>query len=100
MYMGGSPDQERVRILDELHRDFHSTLGAAHREAGFPPVGGRSGSGVNWAKHYDLHPGSRDEAFEILRRVSREFDELHQTNISSKLPRTPGSTQVGPPPPK
>jgi hypothetical protein len=99
MYMGGSPDQERVRILDELHRRFHSMLGKAHREAGFPPVGGRSGSGVKWSKHYELNPGSRDDAFEILRRVSREFDETYGTNISSKLPRTPGGTDVGPPPP-
>jgi hypothetical protein len=98
--MGGAANGERVDLVDELHRRFHSMLGKAHREAGFPPVGGKSGSAVEWAKHYKLNPGSRDEAFEILRRVSREFDELHGTNISSKLPRTPGSTEVGPPPPK
>jgi hypothetical protein len=99
VYMGGAADQERVRILDELHQKFHSMLGKAHREVGLPPVGGKSGSGVKWAEHYVRNPGSRDEAFEILRRVSREFDEAHGTNISSKLPRTPGSTEVGPPPP-
>ena len=100
MYMGGAADQERVRILEGLHRRFHGMLGKAHRDVGFPPVGGKSGSGVKWVEHYELNPGSRDEAFEILRRVSREFDETHGTNISSKLPRAPGGTEVGPPPPK
>lgn len=99
-YMGGATDGEQVDIAGRLHRAFHSMLGKAHREAGFPPRGGKSGSGVKWAEHYKLNPGSRDEAYEILRRVSREFDEIYKTDISSKLPRPPGSTEVAPPPPK
>lgn len=99
-YMGGAADGERVDLVDELHRRFHSMLGKAHREAGFPPVGGKSGSGVRWGEHFELNPGSRDEALEILRRVSREFDDLYGTNISSKLPRAPGATEAGPPPSK
>jgi hypothetical protein len=97
-YMGGAADGERVDLVDELHRRFHSMLGKAHREAGFPPVGGKSGSAEKWAEHYARNPGSRDEAMEILRRVSREFDETYGTNITSKL-RPPTATKAGPAPP-
>jgi len=98
--MGGAADGERYDLEGRLHRAFHSMLEKAHREAGFPPRGGKSGSGLKWAEHYELNPGRHDEAYEILRRVSREFDEMYGANISSKLTRTPGSTGVGPPPPK
>lgn len=96
-YVGGAADGERVDLVDELHRRFHSLLGKAHREAGFPPVGGKNGSGVKWDDYYRLNPGSRDEALEILRRVSREFDERYGTNISAKLPRSPGTPGGGSP---
>jgi hypothetical protein len=99
-YMGGAADGERVDLVDELHRRFHSMLAKAQREAGFPPVGGKGGSTVKWGKHFELNPGSRDEAYEILRRVSREFDERYGTNISSKLRPAPGGTDVRPPPPR
>jgi hypothetical protein len=75
-------------------------LDKAHREAGFPPRGGITGSKVKWAKHYELNPGSRERAYENLRRVAREFDEIHGTDISSRLSQTPGSTEMAPPPPK
>jgi hypothetical protein len=45
-YMGGAADGERVDLVDELHRRFHSMLRKAHREADFPPVGGKSGSKI------------------------------------------------------
>jgi hypothetical protein len=89
-YMGGASKQELERLTDELHRKFHGMLSKAQRDAGFPPVGGINGSKTMWAKHFKLHPESRDEAMEILRRVSREFDELYGTNISSKLAPPPG----------
>ena len=64
-----------------------------------PPVGGKSGSKIMWDKHYDRYPGSREEAMEILRRVSREFDEIYGTNISSKLPPASNGSEIGTPPP-
>jgi hypothetical protein len=97
--MGGAADGERVDLVGRLHRAFHSMLGKAHREAGFPPVGGKSGSKIMWDKHYDRYPGSREEAMEILRRVSREFDEIYGTNISSKLPPASNGSEIGTPPP-
>jgi hypothetical protein len=98
-YMGGAANGERVDLVDELHRRFHSMLGKAHREAGFPPVGGKSGSKIKWDEHFDRYPESREEAMQILRRVSREFDETYGTNISSKLSPTPSAPEVGVPPP-
>jgi hypothetical protein len=93
MYMGGAADQERVRILDELHRRFHGLLGRAHREVGFPPVGGRTGSAEKWAEHFARNPGSEDQAWDILRRISREFDAANGTNISPKI--RPGANPGG-----
>ena len=98
-YMGGAADGERVDLVDDLHRRFHSMLGKAHREAGFPPVGGKSGSKMRWDEHYDLYPASRERAMEILRRVSREFDEIHGTNIRSKIRKPSNAGEVGIPPP-
>jgi hypothetical protein len=97
-YMGGAADGEQVDLVGRLHRAFHSMLGKAQREAGFPPVGGKSGSKIKWDEHFDRNPGSRDEAYEILRRVSREFDEIYGTNISSKLPPASNPAGVAPPP--
>lgn len=96
-YMGGAADGEREDLVAELHRRFHGLLAKAHREAGFPPVGGKSGSTVEWLKHFELNPGSREEAMEILRRVSREFDETYGTNISSKLPSPTRGAEAPPP---
>jgi hypothetical protein len=98
MYMGGAADQERVRILDELHRRFHGLLGRAHREVGLPPVGGRTGSAKKWAEHYARNPGSEDQAWDILRRISREFDSANGTNISSKIRPGPNPGGAGAPP--
>ena len=97
--MGGAQNQELLRLEDSLHRRFHSLLAKAQREAGFPSVGGKSGSKTMWDKHFRLNPGSRDEAMEILRRVSREFYETNGTNISSKLPPAPKAGGVGTPVP-
>jgi hypothetical protein len=99
-YMGGPADGETVDLEERLHQEFHSMLDKAHREAGFPPRGGVSGSKVKWAEHFRLNPGSRDEAYETLRRVARQFDDIHKTDISSRLSGTPGSTKVGPLSPK
>jgi len=74
-------------------------LDKTHREAGFPPRGGINGSRLKWAEHYRKNPGSREEAYEILRRVAREFDEIHGTDISSRLSQTPTTTEIAPPPP-
>jgi hypothetical protein len=98
-YMGGAAKQDRVRLVDDLHRRFHSMLAKAQREAGLPPVGGKTGSKTIWDKHFERHPGSREKAMEILRRVSREFDDLHGTNISSKLPPASKVGGLGTPPP-
>lgn len=98
-YMGGAANGERVDLEGRLHRAFHSMLGKAHGEAGFPPVGGISGSAKKWAEHYRLKAGSRDEAMAILRRVSREFDQTYGTNISSKLQPVPEAGEVGTSPP-
>jgi hypothetical protein len=85
-YMGGAEKQELEQITDALHRTFHSMLAKAQREAGFPPVGGKSGSAIAWGRYFRLNPTRRKEAMDILRSVSQKFDEIHGTSISSKLP--------------
>ena len=98
-YMGGPEDGETYDLEDRLHHEFHSMLDKAHREAGLPPRGGINGSRVKWAERYKESPGSREKAYEILRRVAREFDKIHDTDVSSRLSQTPGATEMGRPPP-
>jgi len=98
-YMGGAADGETVDLEGGLHQEFHSMLDKAHRQAGLLPRGGINGSRAKWAQHYNENPGSREKAYEILRRVAREFDKIHDTDISSRLSQTPGPTEMGPPPP-
>jgi hypothetical protein len=98
-FMGGAVDQELVPLQASLHRALHGALAKALGDEGFPPVGGINGSAIKWAKHFELNPGSREEAMEILRRVSREFDQMYGTNISSKLaPAPPPPGGEAPPP--
>jgi hypothetical protein len=98
-YMGGAEDGETYDLERRLHEEFHSMLDRAHREAGLPPRGGINGSRAKWAQHYKENPGSHEKAYENLRRVAREFDKIHDTDISSRLSQTPGATEMGRPPP-
>lgn len=98
-YMGGAEDGETVDLEGDLHQEFHRKLEDAHREEGFPPRGGINGSRAKWGVHYERNPGRREQAYEILRRVARKFDEEHGTNISSRLP-PPSTTEAGLPPPQ
>ena len=99
-YMGGPKNGPTTPLEDFLHTELHRRVGKAHIEEGFPPVGGKTGSTRRWADYYRDNPGSRERAYEILRRVAREFDEEHGTDISSRIPETPGNTDIEPPPPK
>lgn len=64
---------------------FHADLGAALKKAGFPRVGGRGGGAEDWTRHFTENAGSREEAMEILRRVTRDFDKRNGTWISRYL---------------
>jgi hypothetical protein len=48
-------------------------------------VGGKGGGTVDWAEYFRLNPQSRDEAVEILRRVTRDFDKANRTSVSRYL---------------
>jgi hypothetical protein len=98
-YMGGAEDGETYDLEGRLHQEFPKILEKAHREAGLPPRGGINGSRVKWAQRYNESPGSREKAYEILRRVAREFDEVHGTDISSRLSQTSGGAERGRLPP-
>jgi hypothetical protein len=89
-HMGGAVDQELVPLRVSLHRALHSQLASALKEAGFPPVGGRSGSTVKWGEHFADKPGRREKAIEILRQVTANFDRVNGTSITPKLEQTLG----------
>ena len=97
--MGGPAKQDLANLPKSLHDTFHQGLAKALKEAGFPRVGGRGGGTLDWAEHFRTNPGSREDAFDILRRVTRDFDQAHGTDISSKLPESPNVANPGPLPP-
>ena len=84
-YLGGPSEQELVPLRNSLHRALHSQLGAAMRKAGFPPVGGSTGSTDSWAEYFTANPRSREKAVEILRQVISDFDRVHGTSINPRL---------------
>jgi hypothetical protein len=91
LYMGGDANQERELLRASLHRMLHSKLGGALRELGFPPVGGITGSRTHWQQYFDLNPGSREQALQVLRQISKEFDQRYGTSIIPKLDKTLGN---------
>lgn len=84
-FLGGPSKQELYDLVRNMHVDFHGKLTAALKEAGFPRVGGPGGSAKNWAEYFAENAGSREKAYEILRRVTRDFDEANGTSISKHL---------------
>ena len=93
-FMGGAANQDLVPLRQSLHRAFHQNLAAALRDDGtFPSVGGPKGSAADWAKHFETKDGSYEQAIEILRRVSGDFDDQFGTSISSKLDKELGIVQ-------
>jgi hypothetical protein len=84
-FMGGVAKQELTNLYHSLHQNLHGKLAVALKEAGFPRVGGKGGGTVDWAEYFRLNPQSRDEAVEILRRVTRDFDKANRTSVSRYL---------------
>jgi len=99
-FMGGPGKQDLARIYKSLHVDFHIDLADAFKQAGFPRIGGKGGSGVDWADFFAKNPDKRDEAIAILERVTREFDRKNGTKISKylddSLTKGKGSTSPSP----
>jgi len=87
MFMGGRRQQDLVRLQKIVHGELHQTLSKELREAGFPPVGGKSGSTEAWLEHFTKNPESRDHAIDILRKVTKDIDRKHGTSISPVLER-------------
>ncbi len=98
-FMGGPAKQVLVQLPKSVHDTLHQGLAKALREAGFPRVGGRGGRTLDWAEHFRTNPGSRKDAFDILRRVTRDFDQAHGTDISPRLPDAPNAANPGASPP-
>jgi hypothetical protein len=98
-FMGGPAAQELVELIANKHRAFHADLAAALREAGFPQVGGRTGSADHWFDYFKTNPGTEDKAIEILRQVTADFDRTHGTLITPKLEKAPHSVGKGVPSP-
>ncbi len=66
LFMGGDASQELVPLPERLHVRLHSDLMDALRQEGFPRVGGRGGSRVDWARYFAENPGRREHAIGIL----------------------------------
>lgn len=99
-FMGGPTKQELARLYESLHVDFHAELAAAFKEAGFPRIGGKGGGAKDWAQYFTENAGKADEAMEILRRTTRDFDRRNGTHISKYLDGTLSKNKpsAGPPP--
>jgi len=87
-FMGGPSKQDLSRLYESIHGMFHDDLARALKEAGFPRVGGRGGGTADWTEYFRLNPGKQEEAINILRRVTRDFDRKNSTNISKYLDDT------------
>lgn len=82
-----------------MHRAFHDALRTEVRKAGFPPIGGKSGSAEIWQKMFADDPAKREQAIEILQRVTRDFDIGRGTSVRPYLDRELGMVKPGSPPP-
>jgi hypothetical protein len=60
-------------------------------------LGGRAGSRDQWLKHFAKFPEAEDQAIEILRRVTAEFDRAHGSSITPKLEKALESAGKGKP---
>ncbi|WP_293901110.1 hypothetical protein [Phenylobacterium sp.] len=98
-FMGGPAEQELARLHKSLHSKFHSQLGAALKQAGFPRVGGIGGATEDWAAHFKLNPESFDKAVDVLRDTTRQFDKKNGTWISKYLDRALPAAKSPPPKP-
>lgn len=78
-------DQERQAAATPMHRQFHKELQSELRKAGFPPVGGKSGSADAWRDLFKINSAYRDKAMEVLQRTTRNFDISRGTSISPYL---------------
>lgn len=86
-FMGGPVQQDLARLHQSLHGKFHSELGAALKEAGFPRVGGIGGATEDWATHFKMNPERFDKSVEVLQDTTRQFDKKNGTWISKYLDR-------------
>jgi hypothetical protein len=98
-FMGGAADQTLADMAPPMHRAFHEALVRELRKAGFPPVGGTSGSAKIWQKMFAEDPAKREQAIEILKRVTRDFDIERGTSVGPYLDRELGMVKPGSPPP-
>ena len=97
-FMGGPLRQGLEALKAWRHRLFHADLASALREAVPLPVGGRAGSRDQWLEHFAKFPEAEDQAIEILRRVTAEFDRAHGSSITPKLEKALESAGKGKPP--
>jgi hypothetical protein len=68
------------------------------RKAGFPPIGGKTGSADAWQEVFKAAPAKRQRAIEILKRVTHDFDIERGTSIGPQLDRELGMMKPGNPP--
>jgi hypothetical protein len=106
MFMGGARKQTLAPIIESVHTDYHPTLPSALKKAGFPPVGGRTGSTERWLEYFRQDPEREAEANRILEEVTRKFDRQNNTGFSGYItnarrtftPWRDGHKPVTPPP--
>jgi hypothetical protein len=85
-FLGGPAKQDREALRESLHIGFHSNLRQALKNAeGFPNVGGRGGGTTDWQAYFEKYPERYQQAIDILRQVSRDFDRVHGTGITKRL---------------
>jgi hypothetical protein len=85
MFMGGPKKQVLAPIFESVHDPFHAELRSALRQAGFPPIGGRTGSTERWLEYFRQNPEREVEANRILRDVTRKFDRRNNTGFSGYI---------------
>ena len=86
-FMGGPARQGLFRIHRSLHDDLHRDLGKAYRELGFPKISGKGGGTDIWREYFARNPMRRDEAKNLLLRVTRDFDRKNGTKIAPHVER-------------
>jgi hypothetical protein len=96
-YLGGPKEQELVALRKSLHDAFHTQLRVTMRKAGFPPMGGVTGTAPKWAQYFAQNPGSREKAIEMLRQVTSDFDRANGTSISPRLEQVLRDAGANPP---
>jgi hypothetical protein len=85
-FLGGRQEQILAKIPREVHQEFHQVLREELRNVGLNlPIGGRTGSTVDWARYLGDDAARQGKAFDATLKASRAIDAKYGTEITQSV---------------